>query len=126
DSQHPQAQFLWAATRDMLHYSAYHLAAIANNARDLDLAIRWGFGWNQGPLEIWQAAGWREVAQWIAADIQAGKTMTAAPLPAWVTEPQRTGVHAPDGSYSPATQSNVPRSMLPVYRRQLFPDRVLG
>ena len=125
-SSNPQAQFLWAIFRDTFQYCAVHLADIANNARDLDLAIRWGFGWNQGPFEIWQSAGWREVAQWIADDIRAGKTMTAAPLPAWITEPQRTGVHAPEGSYSPVTKSNVARSTLPVYQRQLFPDRVLG
>lgn len=125
-STHPQAQFLWSIFRDSFHYCAVHLATIANNARDLDLAIRWGFGWNQGPFEIWQSAGWREVAQWVADDIKAGKTMTAAPLPAWVTEPQRVGVHTPQGSYSPVTQSNVARSTLPVYKRQLFPDRLLG
>ncbi len=56
---HPQAQFLWAIFRDTFHYCAVHLGDIANNARDLDLAIRWGFGWNQGPFEIWQAAGWQ-------------------------------------------------------------------
>jgi len=125
-SRNPQAQFLWSIFRDTFQYCAAHLAEIANNARDLDLAIRWGFGWNQGPFEIWQAAGWREVAQWIADDIAAGKTMTTAPLPAWVTEPPRTGVHAPDGSYSPVTKTNVPRSTLPVYKRQLFPDRLIG
>ena len=56
-STHPQAQFLWAIFRDLFHYSAYHLAAVADNARDVDLAIRWGFGWQMGPFETWQAAG---------------------------------------------------------------------
>ena len=35
---HPQAQFLWAIFRDLFHYCAVHLAAIANSARDVDLA----------------------------------------------------------------------------------------
>jgi 3-hydroxyacyl-CoA dehydrogenase len=48
------------------------------------------------------------------------------PLPAWATEPGRTGVHAPQGSWSPAEQKLKPRSTLPVYRRQPFPDRVRG
>lgn len=125
-STHPQAQFLWSIFRDTFHYCAVHLASIANNARDLDLAIRWGFGWNLGPFEIWQSAGWRDVAQWIADDIAAGKAMSAAPLPEWVTESQRTGVHGTDGSYSPVAHANVARSTLPVYQRQLFPDRLLG
>ena len=125
-STHPQAQFLWSIFRDSFHYCAVHLGDIASNARDLDLAIRWGFGWNQGPFEIWQAAGWGQVAQWIADDVKAGKTMTSAPLPAWVTESGRSGVHGAQGSYSPATKTEVARSTLPVYKRQLFPDRVLG
>ena len=36
-----------------------------------DLAMRWGFGWQMGPFETWQAAGWKQVAQWIDEDIQA-------------------------------------------------------
>ena len=124
-SQHPQAQFLWAAFRDLFHYSAYHLADIADTARDVDLAIRWGYGWSLGPFETWQAAGWKQVAQWIADDIAAGKAMSDAPLPAWVLD-GREGVHAAEGSYSPASNTVVPRSSLPVYTRQRFPDPLLG
>ena len=43
-SSHPQAQFLWSLFRDIFHYSAAQLANVADNARDLDLAMRWGFG----------------------------------------------------------------------------------
>jgi len=125
-SDHPQAQFLWSIFRDTFHYCSVHLGDIAGSARDLDLAIRWGFGWNEGPFEIWQSAGWGQIAQWIAADISAGKAMAATPLPGWVTAAGRSGVHGPQGSYSPATETSVARSMLPVYRRQLFPDRLLG
>ncbi|MBK8755476.1 MAG: hypothetical protein IPL99_29310 [Candidatus Competibacteraceae bacterium] len=35
---------------------------LADNARDVDFAICWGFGWGMGPFEIWQAAGWEQVA----------------------------------------------------------------
>ena len=128
-SAHPQAQFLWAIFRDVFHYCAYHLAAIADSARDVDLAIRWGFGWTLGPFETWQAAGWSNVAGWIADDVAAGKTLADVPLPAWVGGPKvasAKGVHTSTGSYSAATDTFVPRSTLPVYRRQLFPDPVLG
>ncbi|MET0655696.1 MAG: 3-hydroxyacyl-CoA dehydrogenase/enoyl-CoA hydratase family protein [Pseudoxanthomonas sp.] len=125
ESQHPQAQFLWATFRDLFHYSAYHLADIAETARDVDLAIRWGYGWALGPFEAWQAAGWKQVAQWIADDIVAGKTMSSAPLPNWVFD-GRDGVHAAEGSYSPAKNAKLPRSSLPVYQRQRFPDPLLG
>ncbi len=176
-SSHPQAQFLWAVFRDVFHYCALHLQGIANNARDLDFAVRWGFGWDSGPFEIWQAAGWQQVAGWINADIAAGKTMSSAALPAWVTESSRTGVHALQGSFAPTAEqpppnppsskggvasqsaslshpslekggaadvitvfnpplekggrgdlvgSYHPRSTLPVYTRQPYPDRLLS
>jgi 3-hydroxyacyl-CoA dehydrogenase len=124
-SSHPQAQFLWACFRDLFHYSAFHLASIADTARDVDLAIRWGYGWNLGPFETWQAAGWRQVAGWIAEDIAAGKSMSNAPLPAWATD-GRDGVHGAQGSFSPATGKAQPRSSNPVYARQRFPDPLLG
>ncbi len=124
---HPQAQFLWAIFRDLFHYCAYHLAAIADNARDVDLALRWGFGWAMGPFELWQAAGWKNVAGWLAEDIAAGKALAAAPLPPWVTTgPAATGVHTPAGAWSAAGSTFRARSTLPVYRRQAFPDPVLG
>jgi 3-hydroxyacyl-CoA dehydrogenase len=123
---HPQAKFLWATFRDVFHYCALQLESIADNARDLDLAVRWGFGWDSGPFEIWQAAGWQQVAGWINADIAADKAMSEVPLPAWATDPSRTGVHTQKGSFSPVTISYQPRSGLSVYRRQMFPDRLLG
>jgi 3-hydroxyacyl-CoA dehydrogenase len=125
-SSHPQAQFLWSIYRDAFHYCAVNLAGIADNARDLDLAIRWGFGWSQGPFEIWQAAGWNRVAGWVAEDIGSGRAMSGAPLPAWALEKDRAGVHGAQGSFSPADNTYKPRSKLAVYRRQPFPDRVLG
>ncbi len=123
-SSNPQAQFLWSVFRDLFHYSAFHLESIADTARDVDLAIRWGYGWNLGPFETWQAAGWKQVTGWIREDIAAGKTMSDAPLPAWVDA--QDGVHAAEGSYSPARNALVPRSSNPVYQSQRFPDPMLG
>ena len=125
-SDHPHARFLWSIYRDVWHYCAVHLAEIAHNARDLDFAIRWGFGWDRGPFEIWQSAGWHRVAGWIAEDIAAGRTMAAVPLPAWVKEPSREAVHTAQGSYSPVANTYEPRSRLPVYRRQPFPPALVG
>jgi 3-hydroxyacyl-CoA dehydrogenase len=125
-STHPQAQFIWSIFRDSFHYCALHLASIAHNARDLDFAIRWGFGWDTGPFEIWQSAGWRQITDWIVEDIAAGHTMVNAPLPAWVLNPSRAGVHRPDGSFAPVPDAYQPRSALPVYRRQPFPDKLVG
>ncbi|WP_295762588.1 3-hydroxyacyl-CoA dehydrogenase NAD-binding domain-containing protein [Undibacterium sp.] len=129
ESTNVQAQFLWAIFRDAFHYIAVHGATIADNARDIDFAMRWGFGWNVGPFETWQAAGWAEVAGWVRDDINAGKALCNAPMPAWVFEGQvseNKGVHTPQGSWSAATSTFVPRSSLPVYDRQAFRATVFG
>jgi len=125
ESTNKQAQFLWAIFRDAFHYIAVHLESIADNARDVDFAMRWGFGWNLGPFETWQAAGWQQIATWVKEDIDAGHALCNTPLPAWVFD-GRTGVHAEDGSWSPAKKANVARSDLPVYQRQAFRAPVLG
>jgi 3-hydroxyacyl-CoA dehydrogenase len=87
--------------------------------------MRWGFGMSQGPFELWQDAGWQQVAQWVKDDIDAGKALSNAPLPDWVFD-GRTGVHTPEGSWSPSKKAYIPRSALPVYQRQPFPENVLG
>ena len=120
----PHAQFLWAIHRDMWHYAAVMLDKIADTARDADFAMRWGYGWSQGLFEVWQAAGWKQVAGWIAEDIAAGKAMSDTPLPGWVMEID--AVHKPEGSWSPAAKAYHGRSTLPVYQRQYYPERVLG
>ena len=124
-----QGQFVWAILRDSFHYAATHLADIAETARDVDLAMRWGFGMKQGPFELWQEAGWLDVAKMIQEDIDAGKALTRAPLPKWVFEgpvADAGGVHTGLGSWSAAQGKFVPRRVLPVYERQLFPEKLLG
>ncbi|SFU95048.1 3-hydroxyacyl-CoA dehydrogenase/enoyl-CoA hydratase family protein [Pseudoduganella namucuonensis] len=128
ESTNPQGQFLWAIFRDVFHYIALHLESIADNARDIDFAMRWGFGWKTGPFETWQAAGWGQIAQWVKEDIDAGQALCGAPLPAWVFEGQvaEKGVHTPEGSYSAISKGFVPRSTLDVYKRQEFRAPVFG
>ncbi len=129
ESEGKQGQFLWAILRNSFHYAAIHLATIAETARDVDYAMRWGFGMKQGPFELWQEAGWLQVANWIKEDIAAGKTLSSAPLPDWVfTGPvaDAGGVHTAEGSWSPVAGKFLPKRKLPVYERQHFPEMVLG
>lgn len=125
DSTKPQGQFLWAIFRDAFHYIAVHLDSIADNTRDVDFALRWGFGWSTGPFETWQAAGWQQIAQWVKEDIDQGKALSNAPLPAWVFD-GREGVHKAEGSWSPAKKSYVSRSDLSVYSRQVTRAPLVG
>ncbi|MEO7243138.1 MAG: 3-hydroxyacyl-CoA dehydrogenase/enoyl-CoA hydratase family protein [Variovorax sp.] len=129
ESEGNEGRFLWSILRDGFHYAAVHLADIAETARDIDLAMRWGFGMQQGPFELWQEAGWKQVAQWVQADIDAGKALSTEPLPRWVFEgpvAEAGGVHTHEGSWSAAEGKFIARRRLPVHARQLFPESVFG
>ncbi|KTD82344.1 3-hydroxyacyl-CoA dehydrogenase/enoyl-CoA hydratase family protein [Legionella waltersii] len=122
-STNKQAKFLAACFRDLFHYCAYHLEEIAENVRDVDLAIRWGFGWEQGPFETWQLAEIRTMVDFIESSIQANTSLSRAKLPTWLM--QINHFYSEEGAYSPHQNQYQARSHLPVYKRQFFPDRVL-
>ena len=129
NSEGPQGRFLWAILRNSFHYAAVHLATIADTAREVDQAMRWGFGMKQGPFELWQEAGWLDVAKMVQEDIDAGKALCQAPLPQWVFEgpvAEAGGVHTAQGSWNPSKGVFEPRRQLPVYERQHFPELLLG
>ena len=124
-----EPRFLWAIIRDQLHYAAVHLHTVAETARDIDLALRWGFGMKQGPFELWQEAGWLTVANMIQEDIDACKALCKEPLPEWVFKgpvAEAGGVHTPTGSWSASSGKFIARRNLPVYTRQHFPEDVAG
>ncbi len=122
-SSNKQAQFLAACFRDLFHYCAYHLEEIAENVRDVDLAIRWGFGWMQGPFETWQQSDLQQMVQVIDEAIQEKTALSSAKLPGWLS--QLKAFYTEQGAYSPTHKEYQARSHLPVYQRQLFADRVL-
>ena len=129
NSEGPQGQFLWAILRNGFHYAAVHLGTIADNARDVDQAMRWGFGMQQGPFELWQEAGWLDVAKMVQEDIDAGKALCNTPLPEWVFKgpvAEAGGVHTAQGSWSASKGEFVARRALPVYARQPFPEALRG
>lgn len=55
-------EFAWAITRDTIVYSANRIPEIADDIVNIDNAMRWGFNWDLGPFETWDALGVGEVA----------------------------------------------------------------
>ena len=53
--------FFRGTTLDLLAYSARRIPEIADSPADIDRAIRWGFGWELGPFQIWDALGFERV-----------------------------------------------------------------
>jgi 3-hydroxyacyl-CoA dehydrogenase len=54
-------EFLRATLGPVLLYAARVAFDVAYSIDDVDRAMRWGFGWEAGPFEIWDAIGVREV-----------------------------------------------------------------
>lgn len=57
---HKHAQFAWSTIKRTLLYSAAQAGQIADNISDIDRAMRWGFNWELGPFELWDAIGFRQ------------------------------------------------------------------
>jgi 3-hydroxyacyl-CoA dehydrogenase len=49
--------FVWRILADTLLYSAFRVGEIADDVASIDRAMRWGFGWELGPFELWDAIG---------------------------------------------------------------------
>ena len=49
--------FLWKTISKTLSYAAQRIPEIADNVVEVDRAMRWGFGWELGPFEVWDAIG---------------------------------------------------------------------
>lgn len=54
------SDFLWNILKSTLIYSADLLGEIADDITQIDNAMKWGFGWEIGPFETWDAIGLRE------------------------------------------------------------------
>ena len=124
-SQALEAKFLLACFVDIFHYAAVLLGEIADTPREMDFAMRCGFGWKEGIFEIWQQAGWTQIANYVQAEIDAGHTIAKTPLPAWVFE-LKDGIYVDNKYFDIKTHAFVERKQLPVYARQLFPELLLN
>jgi 3-hydroxyacyl-CoA dehydrogenase len=85
--------FLRSTLGQTLLYAAHVAPAIAHSIDDVDRAMRWGFGWDLGPFEIWDAIGIRTVLE----------TLSVSEPPALVAEAVAAGRDRfRDGAVPPA------------------------
>ncbi|WP_141504614.1 3-hydroxyacyl-CoA dehydrogenase/enoyl-CoA hydratase family protein [Paenibacillus luteus] len=76
DPQDRYARFAWSTIKKTLLYAAAQVGIIADSLSDIDRAMRWGFNWELGPFELWDAIGLRKSVQQMQKE---GET-----IPAWV------------------------------------------
>ncbi|OLN22583.1 3-hydroxyacyl-CoA dehydrogenase [Domibacillus antri] len=92
-------QFIWKMLAPTLLYSAELTGEIADDIVSIDRAMKWGFGWNEGPFEIWDKIG--------VADSIKKMELEGRSVPDWVKE--MDGSFYKDGHYyDPLTQSYKP------------------
>jgi 3-hydroxyacyl-CoA dehydrogenase len=56
-------RLLWSSLSQTCLYAARRVPEIANRLLSVDRAMRWGFAWELGPFEIWDAIGVERVAK---------------------------------------------------------------
>jgi 3-hydroxyacyl-CoA dehydrogenase len=50
-------KFIWGGISETCLYAARRVPEISDSIVDVDRAMRWGFGWELGPFETWDAIG---------------------------------------------------------------------
>ncbi len=50
-------RFVWRVLSQMMAYSASKLGEVADDIISIDRAMRWGYAWELGPFETWDAIG---------------------------------------------------------------------
>ncbi|WP_026673587.1 3-hydroxyacyl-CoA dehydrogenase/enoyl-CoA hydratase family protein [Alkalihalobacterium bogoriense] len=71
-------ELIWNLFKPVLIYSAEQCYDIASDILSVDQAMKWGFGWEQGPFELWDAIG---VVKSVEKMESEGET-----VPEWVKE----------------------------------------
>lgn len=56
-------EFFRQTTLEILAYSASRIPEIADRPLDIDRAMRWGFGWELGPFEMWETLGFEMILE---------------------------------------------------------------
>ncbi|MFC5453030.1 3-hydroxyacyl-CoA dehydrogenase/enoyl-CoA hydratase family protein [Paenibacillus aestuarii] len=72
------SELAWNILKPVLLYSADKLGEIADSIVDIDNALKWGFNWDLGPFETWDAIGLKRSVERMEAE--------GSVVPAWVKE----------------------------------------
>jgi 3-hydroxyacyl-CoA dehydrogenase len=119
-SKDNQLRLICAIYRDLLHYIAFHAESLTQSPAVIDQALKYGFSWAEGPLELWQRLGWKDLRNWLTADIKKKKTLGLQPLPKWVNT-LAEGIYQEDKSYNFESAEFEVLHDSAVYKNHLYP-----
>ena len=77
-SEDKAGKYFWEVTSDSLIYAANRVPEISDDIVNVDNAMKWGYGWELGPFEAWDAIG---LENSIERMVKEGKS-----VPQWVTD----------------------------------------
>jgi len=86
-------EFAWTVLSRSLAYSARRIPEITESVEAIDNAMKWGYAWELGPFETWDALGF--------ADTVARMKQDGVALPAWIdkmTAAGATGFYSADAT----------------------------
>ncbi|OMP67837.1 3-hydroxyacyl-CoA dehydrogenase/enoyl-CoA hydratase family protein [Domibacillus epiphyticus] len=93
-------QFIWNMLAPTLLYSARLTGEIADDIVSIDRAMKWGFGWSEGPFEIWDKIGIADSINKMESDGHI--------IPDWVKEMDGDTFYKNGLYYDPSSQSYNP------------------
>ncbi len=111
------------------HYAAVHLESIAETARDIDFAMRWGFGSKQGPSSSGSRPAGSRSRPGSRKTLMPARRCPQAPLPEWVFKgpvAEAGGVHTEQGLAERLRQKFIPRRKQAGIRAPVLPGRRAG
>jgi len=71
-------EFFWEILSRMLLYCASRIPEVTDSYKDIDNAMKWGFGWKLGPFEIWDMIGFSSSVRRMESSNKA--------IPKWIEE----------------------------------------
>ena len=78
DADDEAGELIWHTVSRTMAYASKRIPEIADTLVDIDNAMKWGFAWEMGPFETWDALGVKKVVARLE-----GEGVSVAP---WVTE----------------------------------------
>jgi 3-hydroxyacyl-CoA dehydrogenase len=76
-------QFAWKVLSRSLAYAAHRVGEVCDSVTAIDDGMRWGYNWDLGPFEVWDALGFQETLERLRRD--------GVALPASIEAMQQSG-----------------------------------
>ena len=103
------ARFYWQILPELWAYAANRIGEVADTVVEIDRAMKAGFNWEQGPFEMWDAAGFAETAEKMRARGQripaVAETMLAAGVSCWYRNQGAEYFDVSEGAYRPMAEA---------------------